>query len=185
MVIRTGNALKVHIHTDEPNRVFELLGHMGRLITRKAEDLAAQREVLERAAAEGNQLVRRPLDVVTDSACDLPEEVVRTHGIRIVPLELIAGDRTYRDRVDISAEEFAWSMESDEAHLTTSQPSPGAFLEGFRDAAADAEKLVVVTLGSGLSGTFGSAEAAARTLEDTPVHLMDSQARHSSRAFSS
>ena len=185
VVIRTGNALKVHIHTDEPNRVFELLGHMGRLITRKAEDLSAQREVLERAAAEGNQLVRRPLGVVTDSACDLPEEVVRAHGIRIVPLELIARDRTYRDRVDISAEEFARSMESDEAHLTTSQPSPGAFLEGFRDAAADAEKLVVVTLGSGLSGTFGSAEAAARTLEDTPVHLMDSQARHSSRAFSS
>ena len=169
VVIRTGNALKVHIHTDEPNRVFELLGYMGRLITRKAEDFAAQREVLERAVADGNQLVRRPLGVVTDSACDLPEEVVRAHGIRIVPLELIAGDRTYRDRVDISAEEFARSMENDEAHLTTSQPSPGAFLEGFRDAAADAEKLVVVTLGSGLSGTFGSAEAAARMLEDTPV----------------
>ena len=175
VVIRMGNALKVHIHTDEPNTVFQMLGHMGRLITRKAEDLAAQRQVLERAAADGHQLVRRPLGVVTDSACDLPEEVVRAHGIRIVPLELIAGDRTYRDRVDISAEEFARSMESDEVHFTTSQPSPGAFLEGFRDAATDAERLVVVTLGSGLSGTFGSAEVAARMLEDTPVHLMDSQ----------
>ena len=131
VVIRTGNALKLHIHINEPNRVFELLGYMGRLITRKAEDLAAQRKALERAAAEGNQLVHRPLGVVTDSACDLPEEVVRAHGIRIVPLELIAENRTYRDRVDISAEEFARSMESDEAHFTTSHHPLEPFWRAF------------------------------------------------------
>ncbi len=113
---------------------------------------------------------------MTDSACDLPDEVVRAHGIRIVPLELISDDRTYRDRVDITAEEFAESMQTSKAHLTTSQPSPGAFVEGFRDAAEDAESLLVVTLGSALSGTFGSAEAAARMVGDVAIRVVDSRA---------
>lgn len=172
---RMGDALKVHIHTDEPETVIGILGAMGRLVTHKAEDLRAQHAVLERAAGRRERLVRRPVGIVADSACDLPEEVVRAHGIRIVPLELIEGDRTYRDRVDISAEDFAAAMEGEGPGFSTSQPAPGAFLKAFRDAAEDAEELVVVTLGSGLSGTFGSAEAAARMYEDTPTHLVDSQ----------
>ncbi len=175
VVIRTGDALKVHIHTDEPERVFAILGAVGRIATHKAEDLRAQREVMERAAVDGGELARRPLGIVTDSACDLPEEIVRAHGIRIVPLELVAGDKTYRDRLDISAEEFARAMERNDAHLTTSQPSPGAFLNGFQDAAQDAESLIVVSLASALSGTFRSAENAARMMEETPIHVVDSR----------
>lgn len=173
IVIRTGDSLKVHIHTEDPEAVFRELRSMGSLVTHKAEDMAEQHRVVVEAARQQRE-ARRPVGIVTDTACDLPDEVLRAHGIRMVPLQLVADEETYRDRLDISPEEFVQRLEGEEALYTTSQPSPGAFVEAYRDAGADAEELVAVLLGSGLSGTFGAAETAAGLVDD-PVTLVDTQ----------
>jgi len=175
IVIRTGDALKVHVHTDDPDEVFGLLRGMGRLVTHKAEDLRAQHRTVERAAERHVSLARRPVGVVTDSGCDLPDEVVRAHGIRIVPLQLADSERTYRDREDIGAEDFVRRMERAEELPTTSQPAPGTFLEALREAAEDSETLVAVLLASGLSGTFAAAESVSDLVEETPVAVVDSK----------
>ena len=119
-------------------------------------------------------LARRPVGVVTDSASDLPEEIVRAHGIKVVPLVLVRGDGTLRDGVDITAEEFHQALREKGDLPTTSQPPPGAFVEAYRRAAEEAENVVGVMVGSNLSGTFGSAEAAAFHFDGGPVHLVDS-----------
>lgn len=175
IVIRTEDALKVHLHTDEPEEVFADLRTLGRLVTHKAEDLRAQHRSMERAAKRHVRLARRPVGIVTDSGCDLPDEVIRAHGIRVVPLQLVDGDRTYRDREDLTAEAFARRMAEDEELPTTSQPPPGDFLEAFEDAAGDAEELVAVILASALSGTHASAEAVAGLVEEATVHVVDSR----------
>ena len=172
---RTGNALKVHIHTDDPGEVFALLEACGRLVTRKAEDLRAQSAMASRAFAGEASLVRRPLGIVTDTACDLPDDVLRAHGIRLVPLEIVSGDRTFRDREELSAEEFHEALRTGSADFTTSQPSVGAFLETFGEAALDAEALIVLTLGSTLSGTIRSAEAARAMFDGAEVRVVDSR----------
>lgn len=174
IVIRSGSVLKVHVHTDEPEIVFSYLRTLGTLATHKAEDMHAQHETVERAAAGHVRLARRPVSVVTDSASDLPEEIVRAHGIQVVPLVLVSDGKAYRDGVDITSDEFVELMVADRELPTTSQPPPAAFLEGFRRAADDGEAVVGVVLGSSLSGTFASAEAAAGRFEEAPVHLMDS-----------
>lgn len=175
VVIRTGELLKVHIHTDEPAEVFDFLASFGDLAAHKAEDMQAQHEAVERAAAAGHlHLARRPGVVLCDSACDLPEEVVRAHGIQIVPLSLIFGDEVLRDGIDITATEFARRM-SEGVYATTSQPTPAAFLEGYRRAAQDGEAVVAITLASALSGTKASAEAAAKLFTEVPVHIVDSR----------
>jgi hypothetical protein len=174
-VVRTGEALKVHIHTNEPEGVFTELRKLGELVTHKAEDMRAQHHAVERAGARRHGLARRPVGIVTDSACDLSDEILNAHGIRFVPLGIVAADRTYMDRVELSAAAFHQRLAGADVRFTTSQPSPGAFLEGFHEAAEDAEELVVVTLGSGLSGTYGSAEAATKLFPEARVHLMDSQ----------
>jgi DegV family protein with EDD domain len=180
VVIRTGELLKVHIHTDEPDGVFDYLRTLGRLAAHKAEDMQAQHAAAAIAASGHLQLVRRPVVVVTDSAADLPLDTVRQHGIHVVPLNLIFGSQSLRDGVDISAQEFAERLQEG-AHPTTSQPTPAAFLDAYSRAAGDGNAIVVVTLGSTLSGTFASAEAAAKRWraeggrEDTvPVQLVDS-----------
>lgn len=176
IVVRSGEIAKIHVHTDDPDAVFAYLRGLGTLVTHKAEDMRAQQATVERAASSHATLVRRPVGVVTDSACDLSEEIVRAHGIQVVPLMLLTEDKVYRDGVDISATEFHELLRGQDAVPTTSQPPPGAYLEGFRRAAQDAEKVVGVILGSGLSGSFGSAEAAAKMVDGTSVTLVDTLA---------
>lgn len=173
VVIRSGDLLKVHIHTDLPDQLFAYLRTLGELEAQKAEDMGAQHATLRRAAARHLELARRPVAVVTDTACDLPEPIVRAHGIHLVPLTLIFEDGALYDRVEISAEEFSRRLLAGE-HPTTSQPTPAAFLEAYEDAAEEGEAVIAITIAGVLSGTLNSAEAAARHLE-SEVQLIDSR----------
>ena len=175
IVIRSDDVLKVHIHTDEPEEVFSYLKGLGDLVTHKAEDMKAQYDAVERASGSHVVLARRPVGVLTDSAADLSEEIIRAHGIQVVPMMLVDGDDVYRDGVDMTAERFHKMLASQERLPTTSQPPPASFLEGFKRAAADAEQVVGVVLSSRLSGTFASAEAAAAQESNLPIHLADSR----------
>ena len=171
IVIRSGDLLKVHVHTDEPDEVFTYLRGVGRLESHKAEDMTVQHDAVGRS---GTGVARRPISIVTDSACDLPETVIRAHGIHVVPLSLIYDDRTLRDGIDIDADTFVEGLRRGE-HPSTSQPPPAAFLQAFRNAADDGEAVLGVILAAALSGTFGSAQTAAKRVEDTAIHLMDSR----------
>ena len=71
--------------------------------------------------------------IVTDSTCDLPEEFRRRHGVVVVPLRLHFGEETYRDRVDISDQEFVRRLEGARQPPSTSQPPPGDFEEVYRE----------------------------------------------------
>ncbi len=174
IVIRSEDVLKIHVHTDEPDRVFAYLKTLGTLVTHKAEDMQAQHAAAERAAHGHMTLARRPVGIVTDSASDLPEEIVRAHGIKVVPLVLVRGEEALRDGVDITAEEFHQALREKGELPTTSQPPPGAFVEAYSRVAEEAEEVVGVMVGSNLSGTFASAEAAAFHFDGAPVHLVDS-----------
>ncbi len=177
IVIRTDEVLKIHVHTDEPEEVFEYLRTLGTLATHKAEDMKVQHETLEAAARRGHghvTLARRPVSIVTDSASDLPEDIARAHGIQIVPLMLIDGDTSLRDRFEISAEEFHERMRvASDTLPSTSQPAPTEFISAFERAAEEGEEVIAVLLGSSLSGTFASAEAAAKRFHGAPIHLFD------------
>jgi uncharacterized protein len=147
IVIRGVDVLKVHVHTDVPDEVFKYLRNFGTLVTHKAEDMAAQHSAVERAAAAHVQLARRPISIVTDSACDLPDEITRAHGIHVVPMTLIFGEQALRDRIDIDSATFVERLRNGEAS-TTSQPPPAAFLEYYGRAAEDGESVLALTVGS-------------------------------------
>jgi len=175
IVIRGDGILKIHIHTDEPDAVFTYLRGVGRLITHKAEDMAVQHAAVERAAGGHMQLARRPVSIVTDSACNLPDEIIRAHGIHVVPMLLVYQDEVLRDGVDIDAGTFVERLRSGE-RATTSQPAPATFIESFRRAAEDGEVIIAPMVGSSLSGTLRSAEAAARMLDEIDIRTFDSKA---------
>jgi uncharacterized protein len=174
IVIRAGDVLKVHVHTDEPERVFGYLRSVGTLVTHKAEDMRVQHATIERSAGRHVKLARRPVAILTDSASDLPEEQVRAHGIHVTPLQLVEGERTYRDGVDITATEFHERLRDGRELPTTSQPTPAAFLETYARALEEAETVVAVLVGSTLSGTLAAGEAAASRAEGGAVHVVDS-----------
>ena len=176
IVVSSDTLLKVHIHTDGPEGVYSYLRTLGRLATKKAEDMRAQHAAARHGGGGHHRLVRRPFAIVTDSGNDLPEDIIRAHGIHVVPAILVDGGRPLRDGIDITAEDFHEKMRDAGGELpTTSQPPPQAFVDGFTRAAEDGDRILGVLLGSGVSGTFGSAEAAARTFDSVPVHLFDSR----------
>ena len=114
--------------------------------------------------------------IVTDSSCDLPDELVSQLGIDVVPLTIRFGSQELVDRVDLTPTEF-WARCSTSSELpSTAAPAPGAFEEVFRKAAAGgAEGVVCVNLSSKLSATGESAQAAARAVADVvPVTVVDS-----------
>src|SRR5437899_12866660 len=117
------------------------------------------------------------LRIVTDSACDLPPATAAEHDIEIVPLTIRFGDTEYVDRRDLTPKEF-WAKSSEARQLPeTAAPSPGAFETVFRAAATQgATGVVCVSLSSGLSATFQSAQLAADAVRDViAVRVIDSR----------
>jgi DegV family protein with EDD domain len=114
--------------------------------------------------------------VVTDSACDLPDDLLAEMGIGLVPLHIRFGDDELVDRVELTTKEF-WARQATSATLPeTSAPSPGAFHQMFEALAAEgATGVVCVNLSSKLSATIQAARQAGRELEGTlPVRIVDS-----------
>ncbi|GBD85574.1 degV domain-containing protein [bacterium BMS3Abin02] len=113
--------------------------------------------------------------VVTDSACDLSEEIVAAHDIEIVPLTIRLGEDTFLDRIELSTPSFWRRMRSTESLPETSAPSAGQFLEAYeRLASQDADGIVVVSLSSRLSATHQAARVASEQMVSIPVRVIDS-----------
>ena len=167
VVISTGDILKVHVHTDTPEAVFTYAARWGTVETTKAEDMRVQHR---RLAHEE----RRPVAIVTDSSADLSDTVLDRHRITLVPLQVLFGDETFRDRVELRPEEFYRRLRAAKDLPTTSQPTPGEFVRVFRDVLQEADEIVAVLLSAGLSGTYQSAQAALRSGSLGRVHLVDS-----------
>jgi DegV family protein with EDD domain len=114
--------------------------------------------------------------VVTDSACDLPQELIDALGIEIVPLTIRFGDKEFIDRVELPADAFWEQLKSSDVLPETAAPSAGAFEASFRDLIArGATGIVCINLSSRLSATMQAAQVAAASVGgDCPVQVIDS-----------
>jgi len=116
--------------------------------------------------------------VVTDSACDIPEEIARRLNIDIVSLSIRFGDEEFTDLVDLSPEAFWAKCKASKTLPETAAPSPGAFRAAYERARADnCDGVIVLTLSALLSATYQSAvlgsEAVAGTLV---IRVVDTKA---------
>jgi DegV family protein with EDD domain len=112
-------------------------------------------------AAGGSRRVR----VVTDSLAWLPQSMAQELDIRVVPLHVSFGEEQFTETVDLTNEEFYRRLRAG-GKPTTSQPSPGEFLETYSELAKDADAIISIHASSKLSGTFQSASIAASTARD-------------------
>jgi DegV family protein with EDD domain len=119
-------------------------------------DLLGLRDLGILTLDEPHDLVR----VVTDSTSDLPPDLARAHGIQVVPLLVLFGDRVYHDGADLRPKEFYDLLEKGPDHPRTNPPSKGDFLDAYRALAADRDVLSV-HISEKLSQTVVHARAAA------------------------
>lgn len=116
--------------------------------------------------------------VITDSACDIPEEIARRLDIDIVSLSIRFGDDEFIDRVDLSPAEFWAKCKASKTLPETAAPSPGAFQAAYERAKADGcDGVIVLTLTSLLSATHQSAVIACEAVAGSiDVRVVDTRA---------
>lgn len=116
-----------------------------------------------------------PVVVVTDSTASLPPEAAEEHGIVVVPLQVVIGADVYDEGSEGATPELVAAALKDFRPVSTSRPTPAALLDVYEQVAADgATEIVSVHLSSDMSGTFESAQLAAREAP-VPVVAVDSR----------
>jgi DegV family protein with EDD domain len=119
-------------------------------------DLIGLRELRIVAIEEPEDLVC----VVTDSTCDLPPEVARAHGIHVLPVLVLFGDRVYHDGVDLKAKEFYDLLEKGPI-LPKTNPTPKADFQELYRSLAPQKDIVSIHISEKLSQTVAHAREAA------------------------
>ncbi len=109
--------------------------------------------------------------VVVDSAASLPADLAEAHGIVVVPMGLVVEGRAVRDDA-VSTDDLLTLVARGD--VSTSGPSPGDFATAIEQALERADDVLVLTLASGMSSTYSSAELATRLVEGS-VRVVDTR----------
>src|SRR3954471_5918085 len=116
-----------------------------------------------------------PVAIVTDSTASLPPELAAERGIVVVPLQVVIGATVYDEGSDGATPDLVAAALKEWRPVSTSRPGPASLLEVYeRAAAAGATEIVSVHLSGDMSGTFESAQLAARDAP-VPVRVVDSR----------
>lgn len=152
---------------------------LGDLLDQLAAPDSLVLQAVEKMSERGALRLERPKSstrVVTDSTCDLPPDLIRSHDILVVPLTVHFGDESYRDGVDIRARDFYRMLEESEHHPSTRPPEEAEFYEHYHDIIAE-QDIVSVHISSKLSQTLEHAKSAAmrgiRTFDHLPPERHD------------
>jgi len=114
--------------------------------------------------------------IVTDSSADLPPQLAQQLGITVVPLYVRFGSEVYRERVDITDEEFYQRLLHGPTHPVTIQPSPQDFVNAYQELSPEADGIVSIHISSKLSGTCNSALQGKEMIDKgCPIEVFDSQ----------
>ncbi len=113
--------------------------------------------------------------IITDSSAYLPQDVVEDLGVHVVPLTLHWEGESYRDGIDIQAEEFYQRLAESDTIPTTSQTSVGEFNTIFKSLLDLDMAVFAMLISSGISGTVESALQSKDGFADAPLEVMDSQ----------
>jgi DegV family protein with EDD domain len=117
----------------------------------------------------------RQVAIVSDSTLDIPDELLRELEIAIAPVHVIAGGKSYRDRIDMSIAEANRLMLSGEVRLTTSGSTAEDFLRAYEEALKLAPSVVAFSISPTLSVTYRSAVTARELMEDQDITVVETK----------
>lgn len=122
------------------------------------------------------------IKIMADSTCDLSPDIIEKYDIGVAPLTINIQGKTYRDKIDIQADEFYKVIMDLTEPATTSMPSPSEYIDIINQAIQDGySEMLCICMSSGTSGAYQSAEIAKdHFFEDNPhssikIHVVDSK----------
>lgn len=150
--------LRIHIHSDEPIKLFEAISKRSSITYQKVDDMVMQQEMSHNR--------KWPVAIVTDTTCDIPQELIEKYQITMVPLTLQVGASLYLDRTTIASEQFYNLLESSPVYPTTSQPAYKDFINKYSYLSSHYESVIGIHLSKELSGTFSNSQRAAKAVSE-------------------
>jgi DegV family protein with EDD domain len=165
LVIAGGDSrVRVHLHTNEPRLLLQALAAFGRLEQTKVDDMILQ-QIGGRTAG---------IALVTDSTCELPERQAFDLGVVSVPLTISFGEQSYLDGVDMTLDGFVSRLRLTADPPTSSQPPVVEFRDVYQHLLEYRDGIVSIHIAAAQSGTWQSAQAAARLADPQRVRVIDS-----------
>jgi DegV family protein with EDD domain len=170
-IVIAGSASKVrlHVHTNEPEKLFETAARLAEVAQTKVEDMRAQHET----RFDQNRAAR--VAVVTDSTCDLPPTLLEELNVGVVPVRVYFGSENYLDKVTLTPSEFYARFAVTTQVPRTSQPPPADFTQVYQNLATHAGSIVSIHLSAAVSGTYQAAIVGSRSVENTRLEHVDSR----------
>lgn len=113
--------------------------------------------------------------IVTDSTCDLPDQIVSEMGITVIPMYINFGDQGYKDGIEITRQEFYERLPDSDPYPTTGTPGVDAFLQAYEQFAQEgATEILSIHVSDSLSAVVDVARTAANKTKSIPVTVYDS-----------
>ena len=161
---------RIHVHTNHPAELFHQLKDMGTITFQKVDDMVRQQEAVTKR--------KWNIALVTDSTCDLSQELIDFYQIHVVPINLNFGDNHYLDKVTIQPNQFYDLLETHQEFPKTSQINEQAFTNLYSHLASHYDAILAVHLTGQFSGTYANSVKAGKRISkefNKPVHIIDSK----------
>jgi uncharacterized protein len=150
--------MRVHIHTDEPWKLFEDISSVGTIAYKKVDDMVLQNDVASNR--------KHDIALVTDSTCDIPMELLKKHQIQVVPLTVHFGEDFYLDRITMQPEQFFKKLQTSAVYPSTAQPAFPEFVNRYNYLASHYKSIISAHISAGMSGTWQNSLNAARKMAE-------------------
>ena len=121
------------------------------------------------------------IKILSDSTCDLPQELLEKHHITLVPLTVVKNDVAFKDGVDIHPADIFAHVAAGGALCSTSAGSVGEYEDIFAQYAKDYDAVIHISLGSGFSSSYQNACVAASDFDN--VYCVDSMNLSTGQGF--
>jgi DegV family protein with EDD domain len=121
--------------------------------------------------------------VVTDSTAYIPGELSNGFQIHTVPLQVVWGEETFRDGIDMQPLEFYTRLQTAKLMPSTSQPSPALFQQVYQTLLDQEYEIISIHISQQLSGTLDSAYQARETLNTDRITIIDSKSTSMALGF--
>jgi DegV family protein with EDD domain len=163
-------ATRIHVHTNLPAELFSELKDYGTITSQKVDDMVRQNEVACRR--------KWNIALVTDSTCDLPQDLLDYYQISVVPINLNFGENHYLDKVTITPDLFYDLLDSSPSFPHSSQINERVFTNLFSHLASHYDAIIALHLSGELSGTLQNSQKAGERISkefNKPVHVFNSK----------
>ena len=113
--------------------------------------------------------------IVTDTLSDITGDLAKELDLTVIPLYVRFGEEIFRDRVEITSEQFYQRLVYEDIFPSTTQPTPNDFLAVYEELAKETDEILVIVVSSKLSGTYQSATQAKGMLTSKcRINIVDS-----------